>query len=120
MKHKLDRETGFIETRLEDGELWCQGCETVVVKEDYTYQCSICNRYFCPACSATKDGETLICVDCLEKLCGLPDVIEKVRKGIEEIKVSAARINQDYPSYFAGSILGTCKAMLHRLEGVKK
>lgn len=129
MKPKLDTETGYIETILEDGELWCQGCEDVVVKEEGAYQCSVCEGYFCPACSATKDGETLVCVDCLELLCGLPDELKKVKAGIEEIQSQAKQASEEMcdfaanmgaPSLRLGRILGTCKAMLHRMEGLKK
>jgi len=134
MKHKLDRETGHIQTILEDGELRCQRCEDNVVKEDYTCQCSVCDKYVCSECSATKDDETLVCVDCLEYLCSLPEELKKIKAGIEEIeKVSdelrnasaAGGLLEKALSPFevglrAGRISGTCKVMLHRLKGLKQ
>ena len=130
MKTRLDTETGYIERILEDGELWCQGCEDVVVKEEYECQCSVCEGYFCPKCSATKDDETLVCIDCLELLCGLPDELKKVKAGIEEIESQAkqaseemcdfAALNMGAASLRLGRIQGTCKVLLALLPKEKK
>jgi len=122
MRIVTDKETGHRRMVLEDGELRCQLCEDTVVKEDYTSQCSVCGAYVCSKCSATKDDETLVCVDCLEYLCSLPEELKKIKAGIEVIQGIAKGIfvGAFTTHYEIGQIRGTCKVMLHQLEGLKK